>query len=286
MVIGSCPVLKSKNVLMVIDTLFKVNNDATNYRHNLEKAKNGKFGKVDKMSIYLRLAVMNIKLDPYCAMYWITKARRHATIKRKSYSSVDTILFYCCYTWACLQVGRPAQAISGIQQIERCILDDRGVWASGTTVLRRARVLLIMVSGTALGRISDAADNLVNMGDVVGALSLTNSYEIINLAFKNNKPVKRKLLHYRTYHRHKLCRQLTDAYLNLEAPLCGAYVRHDPNMRTVCINEFLSVFTDEPRRAEVTEQDVGQLEEKYSVVFNAYKVKLVEASKRESRCHM
>jgi hypothetical protein len=263
--------ITNDNLIAYIDLLLALGEDKVLYGKVLRKALRNVYYRLsikERMPLYIRLSILNINTDPTAAMYWAERARKDVVYHRHGcYSSVDTILFYCVYTWACIQKGMAAYAIMGIRHVDRCILDNGGMWGHCTTLLGKTKSLMAAITGTGTGTVAtiiELSDELVLLSDITSSLSLSAMYEMVATSFKS-KPYNGKmyLLHLKDVARHKLYKYIVSAYMELDAPLCGAYERGNPGKLTTCVNEFFAIYSDEPRRYVVKERDIVDIENDY-----------------------
>lgn len=271
--VESAPTARSlfdKNLIDVVDSLIKLfvlNGHKEKVSTLLVDIIGGKYGKVKdkfKMQLHVRVAICAItsNFDYSHALYHIKKARDKLMIKKNTYSPFDIMLFYCVYGWANIsnniKEGSVGKGLISFNHVERMAIHSDKV---AMNILTRVRQAMSVICKVTKGSVTEYIDRIVSLDDIAEHTSVETVYTCTNIGFGiNPRELNNKL--------EPLFYMFVSEYGLLTHPLCGKYERGNPETITTCINEFIKVYTNEPPRYRITEQEMIALEEKYFVNFN------------------
>ena len=270
----------------VIDSVLKLNNmngvsdSDIDYVNYVGLAIKGSFGKIQRrflMPLYVRSAIISYDTDPEFSEKQAIKARSLIVkSKKKVYSRHDIMLFYCVLARLYAFQGNAASCIIALNQLSHCLLDCDMTHPTVKGIERRSRVFMEIICKTRQGSYIDAAASLVSPSDITDLVSVDKLYKVLHVAFHNKKGTTTRLSKGRK-NRDILYNKLVDKYYALEDPICGKFERGNPEHRTVCVNEFLTIYTNEPRRAYVTEEQMCEVEAQYpEITFRRNNLKFIK----------
>jgi len=230
----------------------------------------GKYGMVatkHKMQLHVRVAIcaITVHFDHECALYHIKRAR---ALVNRQLPPFELMLFYCVYGWAHINTkineGSVSKGIMSFNYVERVAPTD----AVSVKILARARKCLAIICRITDDSLVDAIDKVVTLDDIADHADLLHTYDCINLGFKMSNNEKQRRRSWFNTCRYKLFVDMVDLYSCITSPLAGPYERGNPATITKCVNEFLSIYTDESTKYQATEKDIIELEEKYDIHFD------------------
>lgn len=268
--------------LLVLDCILKLSstNDDFNYVDFLTLATRGKLGRLRKrfyMPLYVRIAIMSHDKDPAYSYSQTKKALNHVVIsKKKLYSRHDIMLFYCVMVRFYAFNGNIPNCIMTLKQLEHCLLDCDLSHPTLKDIQRRTKSLLSVICNVKSGSYFEEARSLITPLDIKNLMTVENAYRVLHVAFAESDD---RLKWWDSSKRHRiiLYSKLVELYFNLENPLCGPYQRGHPEQRVKCLNEFLLIYTDKPRMATATENDIDDIETRYpEIKFNRNNLKFLK----------
>tara|TARA_B100000508_G_scaffold97045_1_gene75999 strand:- start:21 stop:686 length:666 start_codon:yes stop_codon:yes gene_type:complete len=220
---------------------------------------------------------MSYSQDPGFSEHIAIKALRNVNVsKHKIYDRHDIMLFYCVMARLYAYQGSACKCIMTLKQLENCLYDCDMTHPVVKRIKRRAESFLAVICKAKSGSYIDEAATLVTPEDLKELVSIEKLYKVLHVAF-HNKSTENKKIYRKKAKRDLLYDKVKEAYFDLPNPICGAYERGMPEQRVPCINEFLTIYTNEPRRAVVKEDDIQALEMEYpEITFNRNNLKFVK----------
>lgn len=214
------------------------------------------------------ISAITIQFDHECALYHIKRARAYIG---KHVHPFDLLLFYCVLGWAHVNringEGSDAKGILAFKHAERVAQND----PHSTKIVGRTRKCLSIICRVSDGSIIEEADKIVSLQDIADRVPLHHVYSCINAGFRLLASDQRQGVKWYTTFRpnkNRLFTEMVELYSLVPAPFAGPYERGEPNTITNCVNEFLSIYTNESNKHQATERDVIALEEKYHISFD------------------
>lgn len=270
--------------LAVLDCVLKLSTDNgvgdsdIDYVNYVGLAIRGSFGKIQKrflMPIYVRSAIISCDTDPEFSERQALKAKSLIVkSKKKIYSRYDIMLFYCVMARLYAFRGDTPHCIIALNQLGNCLLDCDTTHPTVRDIERRSKVFMEVICKVRQGSCIDEATKLVSPSDITKLVSREKMYKVLHVAFHNKKGTGGSK--YRK-NRDLLYDRLIEKYLELKDPLCGGYERGNPEHRTECVNEFLTIYTKNPRRAYVTEEQMCEIENEYpEITFRRNNLKFIK----------
>lgn len=262
--------LLSNNCLGVVDSMIKLY-VLSDQRHKVSPLLiallSGKYGRIKdkyRMQLHVRVVIcaITVNFDYAHALYHVKKARGYLRVKNNNYSPFEIMLFYCVYGWAhitnSIMEGSVAKGIISFNHVERVAPTCDKV---AMVILTRVRQAMSIICKVTAGSVIEAVDRVVSLDDIAEHVPINVVYSCINAGFcVNPSEMKTK--------QDPLFYEFVEAYGLVEFPLCCKYERGNPETITKCVNEFISVYTNEAPKYRATEQDIIALEEKYYITFN------------------
>lgn len=269
------------NKVDVIDSVFQLCQSDSLYGKALKHALDGKYASLsstERMALHARAAMIAVKYDKNNAIWHVKRARHYfLSTKVSENKPMDVVMFYGVYAWACIYFNVPSQCLVALRSMDRIVVTCIPQF---NTVSIRLKRLLSVVCNLTSGSPVSISEELVESLKYYPRVSYHQLLGVIHNAFESTRrPVSRRFVKFKYLGRRVLVSDLygviVTEYKSLPAPLCGAYERGNPGKYTECVNEFLVVFTTEPRRHVVTEADLNELEMKYGVTFNRNNLKFI-----------
>lgn len=266
--------------LAVLDCVLKMSgDDRSDYQYYVGLATKGVFGRLKgrfAMPLFVRLSILYYDQDPEFAELQAKKALNTIHFgTNKVYTRHDIMFFYCVMARLYAFQGNAVNCIMSLKNLENCILDCDTTHPVIKGIQRRAKSFLAVICRAKQGSYIEEANALVSPADISNLVSIEKLYKVLYVAF-HNKKTQNKYRNRKRSKRDLLYDKIKELYFELPNPICGAYERGRPEMRTTCINEFLTIYTDQPRRSDVTEDDIRQLEVDYpEITFNRNNLKFL-----------
>jgi hypothetical protein len=221
-----------------------------------------------RAQLHTRAAICAIKLDHSCVLHHVKRAK---VFLGKHMHPFDLLLFYCVYGWAHVNrvngEGSEACGILSFKHAERIAPSD----IVSTKIVDRTRQCLSIICRVSDGSIIESVDEIVSLQNIADRSPLDHLFSCVNKGFRlRHRDQLKRSRWYNNFRRNKeaLFTEMVELYSLVPTPLSGQYIRGAPDTITMCVNEFLSIYTEESNKYQINERDVSLLEKKYHIQFN------------------